>query len=765
MSHGDVRLLLRYNPTPAAYGLFSLHSINPPPPHLPVACRPVFLLFPLFMRCVVWWLTCSLFFFTACLSLAIPASAQITVTPKQPRVLLLLDGSASMQQPWSGEGSAPRFATAARIIERLMDSVYSVNPNVEFGLRVYGHQYGSAENNCYDTRREVLFSKNNRTQMALRLANLRPQGVSPIAYSIRRAAQDDLEDGLNHSYAVILVTDGGESCSGDICAAVQEFLRQKVFFKPYIIGLAPVEGLRAQYECLGQYLQVTKEGEMPSAIGTIVEDYRRALTVALKEDKALPTAAVVPPPPRVDPKPIVIEVPAPQREVPYELSLLATRPSVRSFPIRYTTALYPARMLPNIVLKPTVAEPEPVVTYTLFFLTPVRARALFPQRIGAPSYRPRTAPRIAPPAPEPMEPEPPVAYLRTVPTRTAVIVRSYARASGRTFNPQKFALPKFEPDPAPVVAVTAAPPKPAPPTVRDTPKPAPKPTPALPKPTAPPVASSRPATPVAGGPTPKVAEATVTSIPDAESGLEIYFTDGKGTFYPSTPQMLLLDAKTGVTAQKFYRLLNPAGKPELQKATPGRYDVLVAGRANLIVRGVNVEAGKRTRVDIKVSNGSLKFGYANDRKRPITEFEALVNRRFAPGPVIRQRCTAELEYEPGNYYIEVNTTPISRHNIDLEFGVQMEILIPEPGWVQFTNTSPVGFVALYHQLGDRFVRFAAMTVDGRPDVQKMRLQPGAYEAHWVPNPNVPYAKETVQSFFVKADKTTDVELKSGSSRP
>lgn len=677
--------------------------------------------------------------------------AQMTITPKQPRVLILLDGSSSMQQPWSGEGSAARFSTAARIIERLMDSVYSVNPNVEFGLRVYGHQYGSAENNCYDTRREVGFSKNNRTQMGLRLANLRPQGVSPIAYSIRRAAQDDMEDGLNHSYAVILVTDGGESCSGDICAAVQEFLRQKIFFKPYIIGLAPVEGLRAQYECLGQYLQVTTEGEMPSAIGTIVEDYRRALTVALKEDKVLPTTTPVQPSPRVAPKTVVVETPTPVREAPYELAFVAPRPSVRSFPIRYSTVLYPARVLPSIVLKPVVAEPEPVVTYTLSSLASARTRNLFPRTISTPTYRARTAPRIALPVPEPREPETSIAYLRMVPTRTAVIVRTYARASNRTYTPQKFALPKLEPDPPAVAAVTA-PPRPAVQQVRDTPKPAPKPAVATAR-------TTRPATPVATGPTPKVAEATVTSTVDAESGLEIYFTDGKGTYYPSTPQMLLLEAKTGATAQKFYRLLNPAGKPELQKAVPGRYDVLVAGRANLIVRGVSLEAGKRTRVDIKVSNGSLKFGYTNDRKRPMAEFEALVNRRFAPGPVIRQRCTAELEYEPGNYYIEVNTTPISRHNIDLEFGVQMEILIPEPGWVQFTNTAPIGVVALYHQLGDRFVRFAAMTLDGRPSMQKMRLQPGAYEVHWVPNPNLPYAKETVQSFFVKSDKITDVELK------
>jgi len=714
----------------------------------------------------VAWLVCSLFFLA--LAGTVTTRAQ-TPEARQPRVLLLLDGSSSMQQPWSGEGSTARFATAARIIERLMDSVYAVNPGVEFGLRVYGHQYGSAENNCYDSRREVAYSKNNRTQMGLRLSNLRPQGVSPIAYSIGRVAAEDLEEGYNHSYAVILITDGGESCGGDICAVVQQFLRQKIFFKPYIIGLAPLEGMKPQYECLGQYLQVTSEAELAPAVGTIVEDYRRALRTAVMVDR--PLASTIPvAPARIEPRAVPVittpppaTTPDPVPEPRYELAILTAGLGAKTFPVATLGApAYRTRTVPRFAL--TVAEPDPTpptparipvpATYEVALLPPPRTVKLFPvvRRSAPQAFATRTPPRIAPPPPEPREPEAALASIRTMPSRPVVIVRTPTRAGTRTYTPQKFALPKVEADPVVVVAATppaarpvTAPPQPAKPPARETPKATPKP--------------MRPATPVAGTPGPKVAEAAITSTPDAESGLEIYFTDGKGTYYNSTPQMLLLDAKTGATVQKFYRLLNPAGKPEVEKAAPGRYDVLVAGRSNLIVRGVDVEAGKRTRVEIKVSNGSLKFGYMHDRKRPMVEFEALVNRRFAPGPVIRQRCTAELEYEPGNYYIEVNTTPISRHNIDLEFGIQMEILIPEPGWVQFTNTSPLGFVALYHQLGDRFVRFAAMTVDGRADRQKMRLQPGPYEAHWIPNPNLPYAKESVVSFTVKSDKTTDVELK------
>ena len=102
--------------------------------------------------------------------------------PRQPRILLLLDGSSSMLQPWN---NTIRFKAAAKVVSALMDSIYAVNRGVEFGLRVYGHQSPAQDNDCFDSRMEVMFSKNNATQMDLRLASLRPFGVSPIAYSLR----------------------------------------------------------------------------------------------------------------------------------------------------------------------------------------------------------------------------------------------------------------------------------------------------------------------------------------------------------------------------------------------------------------------------------------------------------------------------------------------------------------------------------------------------------------------------------------------------
>ena len=156
------------------------------------------------------------------------AVAQEATLPKQPRILILLDGSSSMLQPW--EKGEQRFKAAAKIIDKLADSLYSINDQVELALRVYGHQHPAQENNCFDTRKEVMFSKDNRAQMSLRVASLNTMGVSPIAYSLKEAAENDLVDIDHYNYSMILINDGGESCGGDICNFVKILLEKKINF-------------------------------------------------------------------------------------------------------------------------------------------------------------------------------------------------------------------------------------------------------------------------------------------------------------------------------------------------------------------------------------------------------------------------------------------------------------------------------------------------------------------------------------------------------
>lgn len=598
------------------------------------------------------------FLFLSCLFLTCFSFAQPPQTGRQPRILILLDGSSSMTYDW-GSG-LNRFQAAGEVVQALMDSVYAVNGAVEFGLRVYGQQYPAQDNNCYDTRREVTFSKDNQTQMALRLASITPRGVSPIAFSLEQAALLDLEDEARNAYAIILISDGGESCGGDICKIADLLLKRKIFFRPYIISLVDYAPLKAEYSCLGTYMQVAKAGDIGPAISSIVNDYRPLL-----KDPSVKTA-------------------------------------------------------PPTVSKP--AAPKPIAT----------------------APKPATTPN-SPPA-KPIPPFQPAQALQAAGyNRMPVIWITRAKLAR-----QPLVRVKWTPEPAPVVVkkdtVAAPPPAPKPETTSV------KIVPVAPAATKPqPVAQPKPEAP-------KTMEVQVDREDAANTLVAVYFTDGRGKFYQSTPKMQFVD-KNGKTVKQFYRTIDANGNPDPQELVAGSYKLVISNKKSSTTREVEVQPGKLNKLMLVVNKGSLKFSYLGAAGRPVSEFNAIVNRRFAPGPVVHQKATEELEYEPGNYYIELNTLPISRRNVDIDFGAVTEIHIKQPGFVQVANTDPVGDIHLYYPLGDRYVKFYTLAGNGNPESQKVMLQPGVYEAHWKPNPNMPYAKEKVVPFEVKSNSLTQIELR------
>ena len=143
------------------------------------------------------------------------------------------------QNPYS------RFEIASNILLRIMDSVYQLNNEVEFAVRAYGTNYPAQLNNCTDTKLEVPFNLQNTNQIKTRLRNITPIGSSPIAFSLRKASENELSDYQLYDYSIIFITDGGESCNGDICGVYQELLKRSISVKPYIIGLDKNEKLQS----------------------------------------------------------------------------------------------------------------------------------------------------------------------------------------------------------------------------------------------------------------------------------------------------------------------------------------------------------------------------------------------------------------------------------------------------------------------------------------------------------------------------------------
>ncbi|NNC94408.1 MAG: VWA domain-containing protein [Chitinophagales bacterium] len=180
------------------------------------------------------------------------------------RILFLLDASASMKKDWDNR---TRWEVAKQILTEITDSLNNVE-GVEFGLRVYGHQSPSNQRDCQDSKLEVNIGTNNAHYIQKRLAEIKPKGITPIAYSLEKSAFDfPTTAGRN---ILILITDGEESCSKDLCEISKRLQKSNAILKPFIIGLNIPDYIANSLECVGQLHQTEKPGDFKEKLDIVL---------------------------------------------------------------------------------------------------------------------------------------------------------------------------------------------------------------------------------------------------------------------------------------------------------------------------------------------------------------------------------------------------------------------------------------------------------------------------------------------------------------
>ncbi len=706
-----------------------------------------------------------IFRFAALLILLIPVgvTGQEISSSKKPRVLFLLDGSSSMAENWNDGKS--RFQQAGKFILGLIDSLSEANSEVEFGLRVFGHQYPSQEKNCYDTKLEIKFSRYNRPQMEARLEALHGYGVSPIAFSLTEAASEDFENESKYAYSIILVTDGGESCGGDICKVANDLLRRKIFFRPYIVSLVDFDyaPLKEMYKCLGTFLTVSIQPQMNPVISKIVDAHREGF-VRAKTGKVISVL-----PEEKKPEPKVVREPAGEIIIPITYKIDPVTGEKTIVPNK-TTIEEPKKPEPRkgdtIIIMPVKPKAEPKKTVIVqpdkvaepkVILQVRDKRIIKPLRVNT---QPKTFKTIEynPPYPKYLQvppfilsaigdtPPAPVILVRkketAIPALVAAKKKNFKSIIQVLPQPKTFAVPPFQlmaiaPPPVVVPETTATAPV-VKPVVKPIIKPAEKPIvkPAVKK---------------------TENEYVIEKTAAQETLVEVYFTDGNGTFYPTTPEILLSDPVTNKPVKQFYRTVNPEGNPDPAKVPAGSFNLSVVGSDRTFLKAIEIAPNMKNKIVITVSSGSLKFVWSDaEDKKPVDKYFAIVKRNFVPQPAVKQRCDTIMPYPPGNYHIEINTLPVSVRSLDLSFDLTRTIHIERPGTIQITNTNAMGKANFYYQHGDRFSKFHAMNITGNPASQNVEVLPGKYEVHYAVAPGLP---EKTLVFYVVSNETKLLELK------
>lgn len=191
---------------------------------------------------------------------------QPAYAPKS-RILFIFDASNSMAGQWDGER---KIEIARNILMEMVDSL-ELMPNVEMGLRVYGHQSPVPPQDCSDTKLEVPFSPSNASRIKQKLRFINPKGTTPIARSLELAPSDFPSCG-NCRNIILLITDGLEACDGDPCEVSRRLQQKGIILRPFVIGIGSDPGFRETFDCIGDYYDAPNK-----------ESYREALKVVITE--------------------------------------------------------------------------------------------------------------------------------------------------------------------------------------------------------------------------------------------------------------------------------------------------------------------------------------------------------------------------------------------------------------------------------------------------------------------------------------------------
>lgn len=131
--------------------------------------------------------------------------------PQARNLLIVLDVSGSMNTKL---GDTTRWKTAVNVLTSVVEQLPE---DLQVGLRVYGHRQGSTSpRTCTDSELVVPMATLDRTRILTTVSRLRPRGETPLVYSTLQSLNDLKAVGGG---SVVLITDGEESCRGDLTAA------------------------------------------------------------------------------------------------------------------------------------------------------------------------------------------------------------------------------------------------------------------------------------------------------------------------------------------------------------------------------------------------------------------------------------------------------------------------------------------------------------------------------------------------------------------
>lgn len=214
-------------------------------------------------------------------ALAMPAGHVPAADAQEPvstiNVELILDSSGSMDGLIGGE---TRMQIAKRVLKRVVSAIPE-REGVNVGFRIYGHRGDNTAagrpESCRSSDLLVPIDGVDKAAIFAEVDAAQPTGWTPLAYSLGRAGRDMPPADPGVVNAVVLLTDGLETCGGDACAVAGALHASDVALVTHVVSFAVRREERRTLQCIadeggGLLVGAQNADQLTGALFTILGD-------------------------------------------------------------------------------------------------------------------------------------------------------------------------------------------------------------------------------------------------------------------------------------------------------------------------------------------------------------------------------------------------------------------------------------------------------------------------------------------------------------
>lgn len=192
-------------------------------------------------------------------------------------VEIILDSSGSMAQRI---GTESRMQIAKRVLKQVVAAIPE-REGINVGFRIYGHLGNNTQSgravSCRSSDLVVPIDGVDKIALYDEIDLARSTGWTPLAYSLGRAGQDLPPADAGTRNAIVLLTDGLETCGGDPCAVAGALNGSDAAITTHVIGFALQDREQQTLQCIadeggGLLLGAQNADQLSGALFTILQD-------------------------------------------------------------------------------------------------------------------------------------------------------------------------------------------------------------------------------------------------------------------------------------------------------------------------------------------------------------------------------------------------------------------------------------------------------------------------------------------------------------